>query len=70
MKRKRLSAIFLGMLLIAETFIGGAVFAEGLKLTSPTDFFGFKPGTSRKLCAWPDVKSYLQLLVFCPRQIA
>jgi hypothetical protein len=62
MKRKRLSAIFLGMLLIAETFIGGVAFAEGLKLTSPTDFFGFKPGTSRKLCAWPDVKTYLQLL--------
>lgn len=62
MKRKRLSAIFLGMLLIIETFVGGAVFAEGLKLTSPTDFFGFKPGTSRKLCAWPDVKTYLQLL--------
>ncbi len=62
MKGKRLSAVFLGLLLIAEAFIGSAVFAEDVKLTSPSAFFGFKPGTSKNLCTWPDIKNYLQLL--------
>ncbi len=61
MTSRRLFAI-LSVLLIAVVLIGGTVSAEGPILTSPVDFFGFKPGTSSKLCSWPDIKTYLQLL--------
>lgn len=53
---------FLSVALIAVAIIGSTAVADEAKLTSPTEFFGFKPGTSRKLCAWPDIKNYLQLL--------
>lgn len=50
-------------LILALALVSGSMMArDEAKLTSPTEYFGFKPGTSRKLCAWSDIKSYLQLL--------
>ena len=61
MNSRRLLA-FLSVALIAVVMIGSTAAADEAQVTSPADYFGFKPGTSRKLCAWPDIKSYLQLL--------
>lgn len=62
LRNRTLGSILISLLLFYIVFASPAISTAQEKITTPEKFFGFKPGTDRKLARWDNIVKYFYQL--------